>query len=157
MDTGRRTFLKGGLLGLAGGLGASALLSLRANAQPTAASGSLGGYEEFLAREKRGEPLETRGDPKLPDDSKLTEDNILGPFYRQGAPYRGKVTPPLEPGQTLLVLGRVWAHDTRKPLAGAVLDVWQANDAGRYDNDNPAKPPQSGVFLNRARDRKSVV
>src|SRR5262249_48068220 len=80
-----------------------------------------------------------------------TEDNILGPFYREGAPFRAKITPPLEPGKVLLVRGRVWGVDTRKPLAGAVLDIWQANAQGRYDNDDPKKPPAKDLFLNRAR------
>jgi catechol 1,2-dioxygenase len=82
---------------------------------------------------------------------KLTEDNILGPYYREGAPFRAKVTPPLEPGKVLIIKGRVWGFDTRRPLASTVLDVWQANAKGRYDNDDPAKPPQKGVYVNRAR------
>ncbi len=82
---------------------------------------------------------------------KPTEDCILGPFHRPGAPFRAKVTPPLEPGVVLVVRGRVWAADTRKPLAGARLDVWQANHEGRYDNDDPRNPPKKDVFVNRAR------
>lgn len=81
----------------------------------------------------------------------MTESNILGPFYREGAPYRAKVTPPLEAGVVLVVKGTVFAHDTKGPLANAVIDVWQANAAGRYDNDDPAKAPAPGVFVNRAR------
>jgi protocatechuate 3,4-dioxygenase beta subunit len=61
------------------------------------------------------------------------------------------VTPPLEPGRVLLIGGRVWGYDTQRPLPGATLDVWQANASGRYDNDDPAKPPQPGVFQNRVR------
>lgn len=80
-----------------------------------------------------------------------TEDNILGPFHREGAPFRGKITPPLEPGDVLLIRGRVWALDTRKPMAGVVLDIWQANQAGRYDNDDPKNPPKPDQFTNRAR------
>lgn len=80
-----------------------------------------------------------------------TEDNILGPFYRPAAPYRAKITPPLEPSNLLLIRGRVWGHDTRQPLVHATLDIWQANAKGRYDNDDPDKPPNEGVFLNRAR------
>ena len=51
----------------------------------------------------------------------------------------------------LVVEGRVWGHDTRRPLAHATLDIWQANAQGRYDNDDPDKPPAAGVFLNRTR------
>ena len=31
------------------------------------------------------------------------------------------------------------------------MDIWQANAEGRYDNDDPDKPPKKDVFLNRAR------
>ena len=73
------------------------------------------------------------GSTSLPAPAQFaaTEDNILGPFYRRGAPFRAKITPPLEPGTVLLVRGRVWGADTRKPLVNAVLDVWQANAKGR--------------------------
>src|SRR5262249_47516111 len=81
----------------------------------------------------------------------VTEDNILGPYYRPAAPFRAKLTPPLEPGTVLLISGRVWAHDTRKPITGALLDVWQANAKGRYDNDNERNPPKKDVCLSRAR------
>jgi len=83
--------------------------------------------------------------------SKPTEKNILGPYYRASAPFRAKITPPFEPGPPLLVRGRVWGFDTKKPVPGATLDIWQANAEGRYDNDDKNNPPKPGVFLNRAR------
>ena len=60
--------------------------------------------------------------PEAPAPAKLavTEDNILGPYYRAGAPFRAKVTPPLEPGTVLVINGRVWGHDTKKPLTGVM-------------------------------------
>jgi catechol 1,2-dioxygenase len=139
----RRDFIVQGGLGLAA-VGAAGGLILQADAGPTAGSGTLGAYRKFLMKE-RGRAL------KQPVKWAPTEDNILGPYYRKGAPYRAKITPPLEPGTVLLVSGRVWGHDTRKPLVNAVLDIWQANAKGRYDNDDPNKPPAKDVFLNRAR------
>jgi protocatechuate 3,4-dioxygenase beta subunit len=79
------------------------------------------------------------------------EDNIWGPYYRKGAPYRAKVTPPLAAGLVLLVQGRVWGADTRKPLAGASLDVWQADHQGHYDNEDSDRPRAENLFVNRAR------
>lgn len=90
-------------------------------------------------------------EPKVSAQFAVTDPNILGPYYREQAPYRAKVTPPLEPGQLLVVRGRVWDFGSKKPLAGVVLDVWQANAKGRYDNDDPKSPPALGVFHNRAR------
>jgi catechol 1,2-dioxygenase len=138
----RRDFVRGSL-GLAA-FGASGLI-LRADAQPTEASGELGAYGRYL---------ETQPGPaaiKPPANWQVTEDNILGPYYRPGAPFRGKITPPLEPGTVLVISGRVWGHDTKKPLATATLDIWQANDKGRYDNDDPNHPPARDVFRYRAR------
>ena len=136
----RREFVAAGLAAL--GVGG---LTLRAGAEPTLAAGDAAGYQ----RVARVEPVRV---VKADKTEKLvpTEDCILGPFHRPGAPFRAKVTPPLEPGVVLLIKGRVWAHDTRKPLALARLDVWQANAKGRYDNDDPKNPPKKDVFLNRA-------
>lgn len=138
----RRDFVRQGALGLAA-LGTSGLV-LEAQAQPTPASGRLGAYGNFLAQQER--PI-----AKPPEKWQPTEDNILGPFHRAGAPFRAKITPPLEPGTVLVVSGRVWAFDIKKPLANAVLDIWQANAQGRYDNDDPKNPPAPDVFRNRAR------
>src|SRR5690348_6469998 len=126
----RRDFVRRGGIGLAG-LGVGGLL-LRAGEPPTPASGALGAYGQYL----QGRPAPPAAQP---GKWAPTEDNILGPFYRPGAPYRAKITPPLEPGTVLLVRGQVWGHDTRKPLANATLDVWQANASGRYDNDDPGR------------------
>lgn len=140
--TNRRTFLRAGGVGLvAAGAGG---LALDAHSAPTESSGELGAYRTYL--ESRGEAATVPA-----GDWRPTEDNILGPFHREGAPFRAKITPPLEPGDVMLISGRVWAHDTKRPLAGAVLDVWQANKDGRYDNDDPRKPPAKDVFVNRAR------
>lgn len=137
--TPRREFMRMGSLSLAavGAAGASALVL-------TEKSGDAGEYGEFL--QSQGEVISTTGGVLAP-----TEDNILGPYHRKNAPFRGKITPPLEPGDVLVVSGRVFGHDTQKPLAGAVVDIWQANKDGRYDNDDPKNPPAKNVFVNRSR------
>lgn len=43
------------------------------------------------------------------------------------------------------------ALDTRKPVPNATIDIWQADHAGRYDNDDPSHPPKPDVFTHRAR------
>jgi catechol 1,2-dioxygenase len=142
----RRDFLRFGSTGLAAlGIGS---LRLAADTPPTESSGSLGAYGKYV-RDKPATP--TAASPAGSRIWQPTEDNILGPFYRPSAPYRAKITPPLEPGDPLLIRGRIWGFDTRQSLAHATLDIWQANANGRYDNDDPDKPPKEGVFLNRAR------
>ena len=139
----RRDFLRLGSGGLAA-VGFGGLL-LAADTPPTQPSGSLGAYGRYVGEKQPVAALRPAG------VWQPTEDNILGPFYRPAAPYRAKITPPLEPGDPLLIRGRVWGHDTRRPLVHAALDIWQANAKGRYDNDDPDKPPKEGVYLNRAR------
>lgn len=136
----RRVFFRTASLGLAAGVGS---LTLAADAAPTEASGT---PDDVPAPERLAIPP-----AEPPQRFRPTEDNILGPYYRPVAPFRGKITPPLEPGEVLVVRGRVWGFDSKKPLAGATLDIWQANAAGRYDNDDPRTPPRKGVFHNRAR------
>ncbi len=137
---GRRQFLKRSGLGLAA-VGSAGLV-LRAEAEPTEASGEVGEFQRILDLEPS---------PNVSAEFAPTEDNILGPYYRPGAPFRAKISPPQAAGMALLVRGRVWGHDTRQPLRGAVLDVWQANAHGRYDNDDPQQPPHERLFVNRAR------
>jgi catechol 1,2-dioxygenase len=138
-DFARRTFMSLGSLGLVAG---ATGLVLPAHAQPTEPSGELGKASPALLEIEPAQP---------PRPFEPTEDNILGPYFRPKAPFRAKVTPPLEPGETMVIRGRVWGVDNRKPLSGAVVEVWQANAAGRYDNDDPSSPPKPGVFVNRAR------
>jgi catechol 1,2-dioxygenase len=145
MNSSRRNFLWQGGLAVAGAAG----LVLRADARPTPGSGELGAYRNQVEPPARAPAAEAK--LVLPDGSKATEDNILGPYHRENAPFRAKITPPLEPGKVMLVKGRVWGLDSKKPLPNTVIDIWQANAKGRYDNDDEKNPPAKDVFLNRAR------
>jgi len=144
MSVSRREFFRGGLAA-AGVTG----LTLRADALPTLPSGTLDHYPLFKVLAET--PLPGQDPGRLADAAKPTEDNILGPYHREWAPFRAKVTPPLAKGTTLLVRGRVRGFDTKKPLAGVLLDIWQADADGRYDNDDPKRPPAKGVYVNRTR------
>jgi catechol 1,2-dioxygenase len=80
-----------------------------------------------------------------------TENTVLGPFHRADAPERplganigldGKGTP-------MLVRGTVRDAVSGAPLAGAKVDVWQANDDGFYDVQQKGVQPDCnlrGVF-----------
>ena len=140
----RREFFRGGLA--VAGAGA---LALQADALPTLPSGNLDRYPLFQVLAET--PLPAVDPGTLPDSAKKTEDNILGPYHREGAPFRAKVSPPLCKGITMVIRGRVWGFVTKKPLANAILDIWQADHDGRYDNDDAAKPPAKGVYVNRTR------
>jgi len=138
-DSSRRRFLQHAGLGVAT-LGVSAeSLILAADKTPTPSDANPAAAEQVLL--KLGPPPKA---VKMPDDSKLTSPNPLGPAHRNGAPFRGKATPPFEPGQTMVVSGRVWGFDTKRPLPGAVLDVWLVDIHGRYST-------KEGDFKNRTR------
>lgn len=145
MAIARREFIKWGGIGFAAA--SSGELLLPAYAAPTETSGSLGAYAAVVQQN----PAPAAPPPAQPANWAATEPNILGPYHRPRAPYRAKITPPLEPGTVLVIKGRVWGLDTRRPLSGAVIDIWQANAQGRYDNDDPDRPPAAEVFVNRAR------
>jgi len=137
----RREFLKQTTLGLA--TAGVAGWILRADARPTTASKNIEISEQVL--QQMGEPPQ----PVLMQDNLApTKKSQLGPFYRAGAPFRAKVTPPFEPGTVLIVSGRVWAYDTKKPLSGAALDVWHVDHHGDYSS---GKHDDKDGFKNRAR------
>jgi len=84
------------------------------------------------------------------DEVPATEKDIEGPFYREGAPMRTTLHDKGEKGAVLVVSGKVVARNGR-PLSGVVLDVWQCNANGKYDNDDPANPPKKDQFTLRGR------
>jgi catechol 1,2-dioxygenase len=68
---------------------------------------------------------------------RLTERDILGPFYRFGAPFQTKLAGPNEPGERLIISGKVYGSDCRSHLPNTLIEIWQANQAGLYDTDKP--------------------
>ena len=67
-----------------------------------------------------------------------TESTVFGPFHRLGAPELpagGNIAHLDKTGTPTLVSGRVLDLDG-KPIAGALLDVWQAQSSGLYDSQD---------------------
>src|SRR5690606_35883591 len=62
-----------------------------------------------------------------------TEASIEGPYYKEGAPGRMVLVEEDMPGTRRTLTGRVLAEGTCAPLAGATVDVWQADSEGAYD------------------------
>jgi len=141
-DHTRRAFLKRGLTGLAVVAGGSLLL--RNDAIPTERNGNESDYIALL----EDESVKGLSQPK---SWQPTEDNVLGPFHRKGAPYRAKISPPLAQGTVIVISGRVWGYDTKKPLKNTLIDIWHADDEGHYDNDGSSKTPPILSSKNRAK------
>jgi hydroxyquinol 1,2-dioxygenase len=79
-----------------------------------------------------------------------TESTVLGPFHVVKSPVRelGDTIDLVGTGEPLLVRGRV-LDTAGAPVPGALLDVWQANDQGFYDVQQPEVQPRGngrGLF-----------
>ena len=62
-----------------------------------------------------------------------TPPNDLGPFYKPQAPRIANLVRPGDRGLPLTVSGAVF--DTKgTPLPGAVVEIWQTDPSGQYDN-----------------------
>jgi len=68
-----------------------------------------------------------------------TESTVFGPFHREGAPdlpSGGNIAPRDATGQPALITGRV-LDTAGRPIANALLDVWQSDSTGLYDSQRP--------------------
>ena len=75
-----------------------------------------------------------------------TEPHIFGPFYRFGAPFQSRLGGTYEPGDRLILTGTVFSSDCHTPLPGALIEVWQANNAGLYDTNKPGNFTEATTF-----------
>ena len=71
--------------------------------------------------------------PECRDGDEPTPRQGAGPFYTPDTPHRANLLEPGMPGTPLMLVGHVLRTDCQ-PLAGVLLDFWQSNDDGRYDN-----------------------
>lgn len=78
-----------------------------------------------------------KGGGKFLGDCETTND-ILGPFYREGAPLRSDLTDPGIEGTRITLEGTVYSSDCSTPLKGAMVEIWHCNADGVYDNDSDA-------------------
>ena len=73
-------------------------------------------------------------------DNLPTSSAILGPFWSPNAPFRENgdsiIMSPHE-GQISIMHGQVTDVVTQKPIANAVVDIWQASSNGKYDFQDP--------------------
>lgn len=71
-----------------------------------------------------------------PDACEPTVEQIEGPFYRPGAPERSDLNASGQAGTRLTIVGSVFGAGCASGLTGATVEVWQADDKGRYDNES---------------------
>jgi protocatechuate 3,4-dioxygenase beta subunit len=71
--------------------------------------------------------------PACHDGDEATLSQTEGPFFKTSSPERVELLEAGMAGQRIELVGFVLTRGC-KPLAGALLDFWQADDRGRYDN-----------------------
>lgn len=71
--------------------------------------------------------------PEIADADEPTPSTTAGPFFTPNSPRRRSIVPAGASGMRLILSGRVLATSGR-PVGGALLDFWQADARGAYDN-----------------------
>jgi catechol 1,2-dioxygenase len=89
-----------------------------------------------------------------------TESTIFGPFYRSGAselPWGASISQDGR-GEPAVVSGRVLSTDGT-PIPGALLDIWETNENGLYEQQDPDQPDMNlrGKFRTDADGRYRFV
>jgi protocatechuate 3,4-dioxygenase beta subunit len=81
-----------------------------------------------------GAPRVAAATPECGDDDDVTPPQTEGPFFTPRSPERRSLLEPGLAGTRLVVAGTVLTTAC-KPVPGALVDFWQADDDGAYDND----------------------
>ena len=71
--------------------------------------------------------------PECRDNDEVTPSQTEGPFFKTSSPERIELLEAGMAGQPIELVGFMLTRNC-KPIAGALLDFWQADDKGRYDN-----------------------
>jgi hypothetical protein len=71
--------------------------------------------------------------PACTSPADLTPALTEGPYYKANSPERASLVEAETPGTHLTLTGYVLTTDCQ-PVAGALLDFWQADASGQYDN-----------------------
>lgn len=90
----------------------------------------------------------------------VTASTVLGPFYRPGAsdlPYGASISQDGR-GEPAVLTGRVLTPDG-EPIANALLDVWETDENGLYEQQDPEQPEMNlrGRFRTGADGRYKIV
>jgi protocatechuate 3,4-dioxygenase beta subunit len=58
-----------------------------------------------------------------------------GPYYLPNSPFRKKIVPDKNNGEKVTVKGKVLLNDCKTLVKNAVIDIWQANETGNYQDE----------------------
>lgn len=71
------------------------------------------------------------------DACRVSDGDILGPFYRPGARTQVRMADAGAQGERLTLTGLVLRPDCRTPVVGATIDFWHCDHQGAYDIKTP--------------------
>lgn len=74
-----------------------------------------------------------QGTPLTPSCARPTERQTAGPYFKPNSPRRDTLTERSPNAVNLVLAGLVLSAEC-KPVAGALLDFWHADEFGEYDN-----------------------
>ena len=74
-----------------------------------------------------------QGTPLTPSCGRPTERQTAGPYFKPDSPRRTNMLESAPDATLLVVTGMVLSRECR-PVAGALLDFWHADEFGEYDN-----------------------
>ena len=81
----------------------------------------------------QGFPQQLALTPQCRDDDELTLAEDEGPFFKPNAPLRHDLATDARGGKRITIAGFVIDEHCR-PIPGSLLEIWHADDVGRYDN-----------------------
>jgi protocatechuate 3,4-dioxygenase beta subunit len=90
------------------------------------------GGDDDAARPRQAERLATT--PACDHGDDPTPQQTEGPYYTPDTPHRTRIADAGTRGEALLVTGAVLGDDCQ-PIRRALLDFWQADGNGEYDNE----------------------
>ena len=78
-----------------------------------------------------------------------TTTDILGPFYRSGAPMRTNLRLPNSKATPIILKGQVLKEDGKTPIDNALVEIWHCDEYQVYDNASDEYKYRGGQRTNK--------
>lgn len=78
-----------------------------------------------------------------------TTTDILGPYYRPGAPFRTNLISKEYKGEIMHLMGTVFQSDGKTPLRDVLIETWQCDEHKKYDNTSEEYKLRGATKTNR--------
>ena len=66
----------------------------------------------------------------------FTTEDILGPYFLEGAPITSVLAPEITGVPRLFITGTIYANDCSTTVPNILIDLWHANNEGYYEDEN---------------------